>query len=42
MKPQVPQQPNGYDCGYYALNFALAFMERPEQCREFIKVKFAG
>ena len=36
---QVPQQPNGSDCGYYALHFAKAFLEDPEKYRNIIWVR---
>ena len=37
-KMQVPQQPNGSDCGFYTMHFAKVFMEDPEKCRDIIWV----
>jgi hypothetical protein len=36
---QVPQQLNGYDCGYYALHFAKVFVEDPDKYRALIWVR---
>jgi len=38
IKMQVPQQPNGSDCGFYTMHFAKVFMEDPEKCRDMIWV----
>ncbi|KAK0550239.1 hypothetical protein OC845_002769 [Tilletia horrida] len=40
--PPVPQQDNSYDCGLYAVHFAVCFLRDTEECWKRIEKYFCG